>query len=65
MLGKIIGLVLGAVFVGALAGTAITTIRAVNTSSWGGPAAALWAVMGLVVIAGFVILILKEAGVEF
>jgi hypothetical protein len=65
MLGKLIGLVLGAVFIGALAGTAVTAITNVNTSGWGAPGIALWGVMGICVVAGLIYMVLKEAGIDF
>ena len=64
MLGKLIGLVLGAVFIGALAGTAVTAIVDVNTSGWGAPGIALWGVMGIVVIAGLIYMVLREVGID-
>jgi len=65
MLGKLIGLVIGAVFIGALAGTAVTAITNVNTSGWGAPGIALWSVMGICVIAGLIYLVLREVGIDF
>lgn len=65
MLGKLIGLVFGCVFVGALVPTAVTAITGVNTTGWGAAGIALWGVASLAVIGGVIILILKEAGVEF
>lgn len=64
MIGKIIGLTLGAVFLGAVAGTAITAIMNVSTTDWGA-AAPLWLVIPIALVAGFVVLILKEVGLEF
>ena len=65
MLGKLIGLVLGAVFLGALAPTAIAAIVNTSTVGWGAGAIALWGILAVVVCAAFVILILKEVGIEF
>jgi hypothetical protein len=65
MLGKLLGLVLGAVFVGALAPTAVTAIMDANTTGWDAAPLALWGIVAICVVAGFIILILKEAGVEF
>ena len=64
MLGKIIGLTISAVFIGALAGTAVTAIMNVDTSTWGA-AAPLWVVCGIAVVASFIVLVLKEVGVDF
>lgn len=64
MLGKIIGLTLGAVFIGAVAGTAVSAVMNVDTATWG-TAAPLWVVVGIAIVAGFIILVLKEAGIEF
>jgi hypothetical protein len=64
MIGKLIGLVLGCVIIGAVAGTAVTAIVNVDTSTWGG-AAPLWLILPIVVVIAFVLLLLKEAGVEF
>ena len=63
MIGKLITLVIGAVFVGALAGTAVTAILAVNTSTWGN-AATLWLVVPIVVVAALIMAIIKESGIE-
>ncbi len=65
MLGKLIGLVIGCVFIGALAATAVTAITDANTTGWGASSIALWAVVPIAVVAGLVILVLKEAGIEF
>ena len=65
MLGKLIGLAFGCVFVGALVPTAVTALIEVNTSTWGTAGIALWAIASLAVIGGVIMLILKEAGVEF
>jgi hypothetical protein len=64
MIGKLIGLVLACVIIGAVAGTAVTAIVNVNTSTWGS-AAPLWLILPIVVVIAFVLLLLKEAGVEF
>jgi len=64
MLGKLVSLVLGAVFIGALAGTAVTAIVNVNTSGWGAPSIALWGVVGICVVAGIIYMILKEVGID-
>jgi hypothetical protein len=64
MLGKLIGLVLGAVFVGALAGTAVTAVVNVNTSGWGAPSIALWGVVAICIVAGIIYMVLKEAGID-
>jgi hypothetical protein len=64
MIGKLIGLVLACVLIGAVAGTAVTAIVNVNTGTWGS-AAPLWLILPIVVVIAFVILLLKEAGVEF
>jgi hypothetical protein len=53
------------VFIGALAGTAVTAITDVNTSGWGAPGIALWGVMGICVIAGLIYMVLREAGISF
>jgi hypothetical protein len=64
MLGKIIGLVVACVVIGAVAGTAVTAIVNVDTSTWGS-ASPLWLILPIVIVVAFVILLLKEAGVEF
>lgn len=64
MIGKLIGLVLGCVFIGALAGTAVTAIVDVNTTGWGAPSIALWAVMGICVVAGLIYMVIREAGID-
>jgi hypothetical protein len=64
MIGKLIGLVLACVLIGAVAGTAVTAIVNVDTGTWGS-AAPLWLILPIVVVIAFVILLLKEAGVEF
>jgi len=64
MLGKLIGLVLGAVFLGALAPTAITALN-VSTTGWGAGPIALWGILTIVVVVGVVYLILREVGIEF
>jgi hypothetical protein len=63
MIGKLISLVVGAVFVGALAGTAVTAILNVDTSGWGS-AAPVWLVIPIAIVAGIAILILKEIGID-
>jgi hypothetical protein len=65
VLGKLIGLVLGAVFVGALAGTAVTAIINATHVGWTATDLALWAILPIVVVAGFIIVILKATGIEF
>jgi len=65
MLGKLVGLVLGAVFLGALAPTAVAAIVNTSTVGWGAGPIAIWGVMALIVVAAFAILILKEVGIEF
>jgi len=63
MIGKLISLVIGAVFVGALAGTAVTAILNVDTADWGS-AAPVWLVIPVAIVAGIVVLILKEVGID-
>lgn len=63
MLGKLMGLTLGAVFLGVLAPVAIGAVMNADTSDWGN-AAALWLIIPIALIIGFVFLILKEAGID-
>ncbi|MGD0384434.1 MAG: hypothetical protein ABSA77_13010 [Thermoguttaceae bacterium] len=65
MLGKLIGLVLGAVFVGALVPTALTSIATANVSAGGAGVVALWGVIGIAIVAGVIFLILKEVDISF
>ncbi len=65
MIGKLFGLILACVFVGALAPTAIGAIVNTTTTGWGVGAIALWGVLSVVIVGAFVMMILKEAGIEF
>jgi len=65
MLGKLIGLVLGAVFVGALVPTALTAISDANVTASGAGVVALWGVIGIAIVAGVIFLILKEVDITF
>lgn len=64
MLGKLFGLTLGAVFLGVLAPVAINAVMNADTTEWGN-AAALWLIIPIALVVGFIILILKEVGIEF
>jgi hypothetical protein len=66
MLGKLIGLVIAAVFIGALAPTAISSVVQNSSvlASWG-TAGTLWVIVPIAIVLGFVILVLKEEGVDF
>lgn len=55
-----IELVLLVVVIGAVAGTALTTIAGVDTASWDAGAVALWGVIGTFVVVGFVYLIWRS-----
>ena len=62
MIGKIVGLVFAAIIVGALVPVALTSIANANVTSAGNGAAvfAVWGLLGVVIVIGVALLILKE-----
>jgi len=64
MIGKLFGLCLGAIFLGVMAPAAINAVMNVDTSEWDN-VAPLWLIIPIALVIGFVILILKETGIEF
>lgn len=65
MIGKLVGLVFAAVIIGALVPVALTSIANANVTSKGNGAGvyAVWGILGVVIVIGVALLILKEAGV--
>jgi hypothetical protein len=61
IINKILGVVIGAVLVGALAGTAISSIMNVNKTGWDSSTTAIYALVGIFVALAFALVFVKIA----
>jgi hypothetical protein len=61
MINKVLGIVIGAVLVGALAGTAISAIMNVNKTGWDAATTALYALVGIFVALAFALIFVRMA----
>ena len=60
---NVVGLSIGAILIATLGVSAITTLEAVNTTTWGADVVAVFAILSIIVVIAFALLILSYADV--
>lgn len=60
---NVVGLSIGAILIATLGVSAITTLEAVNTTTWGTDVVAVFGILAIIVVIAFALLILSYADV--